>query len=495
METWRRSFSFSAEVTFGPEIGFGEGGGALGSLDRAMTANDCGAAQEPATQIERALLLADSELGRRGLARPALVQALSDTAYDLGQALLESSAFVPEGDDAAFADVLGLIDAVEAGTRAVGVDVSEGLAPFARVKTAPALADVRDRAALVRATGVLGALLRSKARQKGLEAYPRFPVRTATDEVSAFTLPRPAAPADDEPAALGEKLFFDPRLSRGRTRSCASCHIPAHTYSDGLVAPVSLDTSTTIRRNTFSLLYSPLAASLTWDGRVRRADRQALSVIHNRAEMGLGDAEITRMVQGDPAYVSAFRRAFGEDGSAKDVGLALSAFEARAMVPDSAPIDRFGRGEDAALSDDARAGLDVFAGKGRCARCHLPPVFGGSRPPDFTTPVVSVLGVPSAPGTRVLDGDPGRGGITHSARDTGAFKVPTLRNAGRTAPYFHHGRYSTLEQVVDFYDKGGGRGLGLTVENQDPDVRPLHLSAEEERVLLVFVRDALDDTR
>ena len=178
-----------------------------------------------------------------------------------------------------------------------------------------------------------------------------------------------------------------------------------------------------------------------------------------------------------------------------DIGLALSAFEAQKLVPDQAPIDRFGRGDDAALSSDSRAGLDVFAGKGRCARCHIPPVFGGSRPPDFTVPVFSVLGVPAAPGEHVLDADRGRAVVTGRAQDEGAFKVPTVRDTGKTAPYFHHGRYATLEQVVDFYDQGGGRGLGMTVDNQDPEVRPLHLSAEEKRVLLVFLREALDDGR
>ena len=118
----------------------------------------------------------------------------------------------------------------------------------------------------------------------------------------------------------------------------------------------------------------------------------------------------------------------------------------------------------------------------------MPPVFSGSRPPDFTAPVFAVLGVPSAPSGRAtsLDADRGRGG--------GDFRVPTVRNVGRTAPYFHNGRYATLEQVVDFYDRGGGKGIGVDVPNQDPEIRPLHLSAEEKRVLLVFLREALSPT-
>jgi cytochrome c peroxidase len=487
MEAWRQGISMSAEVAFGPPIAFDEAGGALGALDRAVEAHDCVGVGKHAQQIDQAIRLADLELGRRGIRSRAIAQALSDSAYDLGQALLESTSYVPEGDDAALADVLGLLAGIEAGSRALGIDVGDALAPLQRVKSATTLEEVHDRATLVRATGVLGGRLRHGAR-----AYPRFPTLTPTDEVSAFTLPRPAAPPDPARAALGEKLFFDTRLSRGRARSCSFCHVPSKSYQDGLVAPASLDPAAALHRNTPTLLYAPLAALLTWDGRVRTADRQALSVIHTRAEMGLGDAEIVRAIAADPATATAFREAFGHEATAQDAGLALSAFESRVMVPGTAPIDRFAH-DGSGLSDDARAGLDVFAGKGRCARCHVPPVFGGSRPPDFTVPIFSVVGVPAAKDAHALDADPGRGAITHDARDDHAFKVPSLRDVGRTAPYFHHGRFATLEDVVDLYDRGGGRGLGLDVKNQDPEIRPLHLTAEEKRVLLLFLRDGLQD--
>jgi cytochrome c peroxidase len=135
----------------------------------------------------------------------------------------------------------------------------------------------------------------------------------------------------------------------------------------------------------------------------------------------------------------------------------------------------------------------VLAGPGRCARCHEPPLWGGSRPTDFAVTIYGVLGVPSAPEARRLDDDPGRFDVTRAAADRRAFKTPTLRDVGETAPYFHHGRFRTLEQVVDLYDRGGGRGLGLDVPNQDPDVRPLHLDAAERRALLAFLREGLRD--
>jgi cytochrome c peroxidase len=353
-----------------------------------------------------------------------------------------------------------------------------------RLRTAHTLSEVTDRAAIVRATGVLGESIRRAVRAEGFVTTSMIRPLRNVQEVDALTLPRPAVPPDPARAALGARLFFDRGLSRGKVRACATCHVPERAFSDGLVAPVSLDPALPLRRNTPTLLYAPLEALLTWDGRVRTADRQALMVIHTRAEMGLTEEDLTRAVASDTAYAEGFRSAFHEEVTQKDVGLAFAAYESSVFVPGNAPIDRLARGDADALSPDAKLGLDVFAGKGRCARCHVPPVFGGTRPPDFTAPIFAVLGVPSTPDAKKVDADPGRGG---------AFKVPTVRNAGRTAPYFHNGRYATLEAVVDFYDRGGGRGLGLDVPNQDPEIRPLHLSADEKRVLLVFMRDALDD--
>jgi cytochrome c peroxidase len=484
LSAWRRCNGMSAEATFGPEVAAGEAGGSMGLLDRAMTAHDCRSVREAVRNIGSAFRVADDVLGRRGIQPAVFAQALSDAAYRLGEATLESTPYVPEGDDAALADVLGLLDFVERGVRAFDLDVESDLDPLLRLRQAHTLSEVTDRASIVRATGALGATIRSAARARGLATSRMIRPLHDVPEVSALTLPRPAAPADAARALLGKEMFFDRRLSRGRVRSCATCHVPERVFTDGRVAPSSLDPATPLRRNTPSLLYAPLQALLMWDGSIRTADRQALRVIHARGEMGLTDDALTRLVASDSAYESGFRGAFHEEVTPLDIGLALSAYESSAFVPGDAPIDRFARGDTAALSLAANAGLDVFAGRGRCARCHVPPVFAGSRPPDFTAPIFAVLGVPSVPGATVVDADPGRGG---------AFRVPTVRNVGRSAPYFHHGRYPTLEQVVDFYDRGGGRGLGLPVPDQDPEIRPLHLSTEDKRVLLVFMREALQD--
>ncbi len=486
LSVWRLRLPMAAEASFGPEVALLESGGSIGALDRAMQRDDCDAIRESANVVGGAFRVSDLATARLDLPVGPFGQALSDAAYRLGQATLESTAYVPEGDDTALADVVGFLDFLEGGTRALGLDVGSDFAALASLRRARILSEVSDRATIVRATGILGASIRRAMRELGFPTNWLYRPLHEGSYMSALTLPRPAAPADPGRAALGRTLFFDRRLSRGAARACSTCHVPDLAYADGLVAPISLDPGTPLRRNTPSLFYAPLAALLTWDGRVRTADRQALLVIHTRSEMGLENAQLTRVVASDRAYADAFREAFHEEVTPEDIGLALAAFESSALVPGRAPIDRFAVGDDAALSLDARAGLDVFAGKGRCARCHVPPVFGGSRPPDFTAAIFAILGVPSAPGATSVDADRGR---------SGAFKTPTVRNASRTAPYFHHGRYGTLEEVVDFYDRGGGRGLGLNVPNQDPEIRPLHLSPEDKRVLLVLLREGLDDAQ
>jgi cytochrome c peroxidase len=490
LSAWRRWTVPSAEVSFGPEIASQEAGGSIGPLDRAVQTGDCAGVRAAARSLGAAFRITDLALADTDIPPAAFGQALSDAAYRLGQAVLESTAFVPEADDTAFADVRGFLDFLDGGTRAAGIDVTLEAAPFETLRRAKALADIGHRAALVRATGMLGTSIRRTLRSSGIPTTLTYrPLRDAPDP-SALTLPRPAMPTDPAEVAFGARLFFDRRLSRGGVRACAGCHVPERDYADGLVAPASLEPGAPLRRNTPTLLYAPLEALLTWDGRVRTADRQALMVLHTRGEMGMTDADLERTIGATPRAIAD----------------ALAAYEASALVPGTAPIDRFARGDQAALTADASAGLDVFAGKGRCARCHVPPVFGGSRPPDFTAPVFGVLGVPSAPGAASVDGDRGSPGHAGSAgggsaggngggQGVGAFRVPTVRNVRGTAPYFHHGRYPTLEGVIDFYDRGGGKGLGLDVPNQDPEVRPLHLSPEERRVLLVFLRQALTDRR
>ncbi|HEX6809799.1 MAG TPA: hypothetical protein VF118_17560, partial [Gemmatimonadaceae bacterium] len=142
-----------------------------------------------------------------------------------------------------------------------------------------------------------------------------------------------------------------------------------------------------------------------------------------------------------------------------------------------------------------RFGFTVFAGKARCATCHFLPLVNGTMPPDFVASEAEIIGTPALPNARParLDPDPGVAGVDAQPVHRAAFKVPTLRNIALTAPYMHNGVFRTLDQVVDFYDQGGGTGSGLHVPNQTLSADSLHLSREEKRALVSFLR-ALTDT-
>jgi cytochrome c peroxidase len=516
---FRLRAEMGSEALLGPPRGADEEGGALARLDAALAARDLALASAALAQVDAALLLLDAELERSGVPEAAAGAALSAAAYDLGALALEAADQTPSEPDAVRADLAGLLDLVEGGGRALAASARDAPAGGAALDAALALAaplrarvdaaatslELRDRASFVVATGPLGARLRALAAAAGVAVRPPYPARVPVagngpdEPVTALTLPAPrrappGAPPLDDPALadLGAALFADRRLSRGGVRACATCHDPARAYADGLARPTSLDPAGPPLRHTPTLLYTSLHAAQLWDGRTLTAGDQALGVLHARGEMGLERGELLSILSSIPAYAGAFAKLEG-GLSLANVARAFEAFEVRDLVPASAPIDRAARGDASALTADMRAGLDVFAGRGRCARCHVPPLFGGSRPKDFAVPVFAALGVPADPSGVALDPDRGRGAITRRPTDERAFKTPTVRDVARTAPYFHHGTFARLEDVVAFYDRGGGRGLGLDVPSQDPDVRPLGLSAEETRVLLVFQREALLD--
>ncbi len=489
----------------GPPRPSDESGGALGALDAALESNDQPLARDRLHQIEQSLRLLDAALTWQPPRPPQQAQQSSDATYQLALIILAAQPSSPAREDSVLADALGTLDAIAQLTNAFAAgsektDLMGATTPPSdlkvrgverRVAALRARIEERglsDRAGLVMEAARIGDAVRQLA--SGVSAPY---ARRTTGMFSAFALPAPRVAVDDARADLGRDLFRDKRLSRGRVRSCASCHVPERGYSDGLRVPRSLDEKIPLKRNTPTVLYAALQSAQLWDGRVHTPETQAVGVIHARAEMGLEPGELVQALAGDEKLAERFRACFADGVTAANVAAALGAFEARDLVPGRAPIDRFAAGDEGALNAEQRAGLDVFAGKGRCTRCHVPPSFGGSRPPDFAVPIYGVLGLPSLADAHVLDDDLGRGALTHRQREQRAFKTPTLRNLALTAPYMHHGVFATLEQVIDFYDRGGGSGAGLAVPNQDPDVRKLDLTAAERHALLVFLREALRD--
>jgi cytochrome c peroxidase len=502
-EPFFRDRGFMTEALFGGGPA-DEIGGPLGRLDAAMTAGDKNGISSHGADVGRALRLLEDSFERTPASRAAAAALLPRAAFTLGAIIAGAKPGLSSVEAGVIADAQGLLDFIESGAAAYGALVSpsqkyaaaaaEATSHMAALRKAfnEAAGEIKDRARLVVTTGRLGAALRAMVGPRPWKPYaPRIAsgADEAAEPLSVLTVPAlrrislhrnehaPTRLADLGDVELGKKLFFDKGLSQGGVRSCATCHSPDKGYSDGKPHPRSLDPATVLLRNSPTLLYSSLHAAQFWDGRALTAEQQATTVIHSRAEMGNAKSPFPRALVANAEAAAA----------------ALAAFEAWYLTPASSPLDRFARGEDKALSAEERAGFDVFAGKGRCSRCHVPPLFGGSHPPDFSTPIYAALGVPSSPAAKALDPDPGREGVTHRPRDRGAFKTPTVRNAASTAPYFHNGAFPTLESVVDFYDKGGGEGLGLTVPNQDPEVRPLKLTVAEKRALLRFLRESLAD--
>ncbi|MFM8473487.1 MAG: cytochrome-c peroxidase, partial [Candidatus Kapaibacterium sp.] len=167
----------------------------------------------------------------------------------------------------------------------------------------------------------------------------------------------------------------------------------------------------------------------------------------------------------------------------------LSSFNSR--------IDRYLRGEAVRITASERRGLNLFMGRAACATCHFPPTFAGYVPPTFLDSESEILGVPARFDTTdaIPDSDIGRaGGIRreHSRIYRHSFKTPTVRNAALTAPYFHNGSYGTLEKVIDFYARGGGKGIGWPVLHQTLPFDRLELSTRDRRDLVAFMNSLTD---
>lgn len=298
--------------------------------------------------------------------------------------------------------------------------------------------------------------------------------------------------------ALGAQLFHEPRLSGSGTRSCASCHDPVRAFTDGRARSLPLVHPSRATRNTPTLWNAAYQPALFDDLRAGSLELQAELVLASPVEMGGGAESAAVRLAADPSYREGFAQVFGTKRDSAVTGrairVALAAYVRSLRALDSR-FDRAVRGDTSALTPEERRGFTLFMGKGRCGTCHFLPFFNGTMPPDFVVTEPEIIGVPVHPVTRNarLDPDPGRGGYDHEATHQAAFRVPTLRNVALTAPYMHNGAFATLESVIDFYNRGGGAGVGARVPGQTLSARPLHLDATERGDLLAFLR-ALTDT-
>jgi len=295
----------------------------------------------------------------------------------------------------------------------------------------------------------------------------------------------------DKKIALGKKLFSDPILSGTGKRSCQSCHQPARVFTDGLVKNTIIDQKGLLERNTPTLINAALQPALFYDLRVNSLEDQSLSVVQSSREMHGSMILSVKRLWKDTIYRQQFLDAFPyEDKNSIDTFEVMNAIGSyiRSLVYLNSRFDEYMRGSKSAMNADEINGFNLFMGKAKCATCHFMPLFSGVFPPRFIKMEMEVIGVPVKRGVNKIDPDEGRYGIVKVESQRHDFKIPTVRNASFTAPYMHNGVFSTLDQVIGFYNKGGGSGLGIHLENQTLPTDTLGLTAKETSDIIAFIK-------
>ena len=248
---------------------------------------------------------------------------------------------------------------------------------------------------------------------------------------------------------LGRFLFFDPLLSKDGSMSCASCHQPDKGFSDGLAKSVGVS-GQQVSRSSPSLWNVGFLKRLFWDARADSLESQAVGPLFDPNEMGNDPVTLLGNLRNNQHYPGMFKQAFSDSEQIvlDDVATALAAFQS-SLISLNSRYDQYAHGYHDALTEQEIAGLNVFRSfVARCAECHQPPL--------FTNNQIAVIGVPEKDGDPF---DPGAQNTFNAKKLRGGFKVPTLRNITKTAPYMHGGNLESLSEAVDFYNKGRGHAV------------------------------------
>jgi cytochrome c peroxidase len=304
-------------------------------------------------------------------------------------------------------------------------------------------------------------------------------------EMTAYTLdippgfPQPEIPGDNQltenRVKLGKMLFFDKTLSLDSTISCGSCHFQEFAFADPRRLSLGVNDSLSIR-NSMPLFNLAYAQSLFWDGGVPTLELQVLAPIEDHREMNLALTEAVKRIQANPQYVKWFQKAYNREPDLYGLVRAIAAFE-RTMISGNSRYDQYAfQGKTSALNDTELRGMGIFFGEtAECFHCHT-----GF---NFSDQSFQNNGLYSE------YADQGRARVTSRTSDIGRFKVPSLRNIEKTAPYMHDGSLSSLEAVIDHY-MSGGKGH----PNQSPLVRPFTLTSQEKSDLIAFLKSLTDES-
>jgi cytochrome c peroxidase len=269
---------------------------------------------------------------------------------------------------------------------------------------------------------------------------------------------------------LGKQLYFDTRLSKNNSISCAFCHNPGTGFADSRQFSIGAFGTAGGRQapTVYNTAFSPFQF---WDGRALSLEEQAIGPIHNPVEMAETHEVVVPKIAKIRGYQKQFRAVFGKDASLQSIAEAIAAFE-RTIVSANSAFDKYAMGDRTAMNQSQIQGMELFKGKARCILCH--------NGPNFTDNGFHNLGVPQE---GLLKEDLGRYDVTRREQDKGAFKTPTLRSVVETAPYMHDGVFKTLEEVIEFKNKGGTANPRLS-----PLMKPLDLTSEEKADLIAFLQ-------
>ncbi len=297
---------------------------------------------------------------------------------------------------------------------------------------------------------------------------------------------------------LGKQIFYDQNVSGNGKMSCATCHLPENAFTDLKSKSPSNVNGKTVLRNSPTLYNAVFAKRFFYDLRAFYLEQQAEHVIYNKDEFNTSYDNIIKKLNANPEYKKAFKIAFKKGNiNRENFSKALSSYVASLYSYES-DFDQFMRNEKE-ISSDAKKGFNLFMGKANCATCHFAPNFSGLVPPFFNENESEVLGVTAKPVSyKPLELDADKGRINSPVKKENSwiyensFKTVTVRNIALTKPYFHNGTFGTLEEVLEFYNEGGGEGLGLKINNQTLAADKLNLTPKEIKQIIAFLNSLTD---
>lgn len=295
---------------------------------------------------------------------------------------------------------------------------------------------------------------------------------------------------------LGKLLFYDPILSGNNLRSCASCHKPTEFFTDTLCSTaLQFNRHDLLPRNTPTLVNAPFNHLIMLDGKHISLQNQTKDVITNPKELACTEQKVMEKVLSCNEYKRGFRALLKYTPQEKEISFehiisAITSYYAR-FSNFYSPFDE-AMNNNKPLSAAAVKGFNLFMSKAQCATCHFVPQFNGVKPP-YIGSEFEVIGVPKDTAFEHLSNDKGRFEVNPASETLHAFRTGTIRNAARTAPYMHNGIFTSLNEVIEFYNNGGGAGKKLLIENQTLSADPLQLTGEEKHNLLQFIQSLNED--